>query len=226
MAEPPKVPKRTAENLQALKQWKASLMKELEALKKQESWIVKMRDYSGPHFEGVGKTLKEWVKKNPPPVHSGVKPILPARPLPPPGPGPKATGDITHDIRRLQRDWHGWGGHVKDMRNLHRGEEGTTTLATLLVMGATPPLLKIGAVAVKLIIEEAGYRVGEHVLDKAMKAIDEARTPATRKQFDALYRNYVDWKVCSVANYGITPEVQSAEDYCWNEYGIDISVLK
>ncbi|HEX8638973.1 MAG TPA: hypothetical protein VF692_12970 [Pyrinomonadaceae bacterium] len=50
--------------------------------------------------------------------------------------------------------------------------------------------------------------------------------PATRAELHYAYMQYFDFKVASVANYGLTPQLMMSEaDFCWSEYGIDMSVL-
>ncbi len=208
-------------------EWLAALKKHVDSHKILISWIKNGADTSKT-LATVGKDIKDWIDRNPAPPNPRVKPKPPSGSA---GAVRKAgTGAV--DITKLQHNYQNFNqaGHAADnvrvVRRIRRGEQGATSLGMLVALGGAP-VIAIGAVVVKYVIEEVLWDVGEQVAGGLYTAAMQALTPGTQQEAEAQYNAYV-WNIkghWSRFGPNVIP-ILSKEEWLWREFGVRWDVLQ
>lgn len=177
-----------------------------------EGWLRNASHLHPDKFTDIGQRVDRWLKENPAPPNPHQKPPAVKPPVSkPPSHGVHGVGNMNKQIE-----------HAQMMHRFNRGKQGTSSLGVLLTLGGATlagAALKMGVLATKWYLEET-------ITDYVVNSVNYARMPVNRAQLDYAYMCYCDYSLARVANYGITPQLLSKEEWCWREYGIDMSVLR
>lgn len=206
---------------QAWEEWVKRFKAFIEHEAKAQGWIDQASHLHPNKFKDIGERVSEWVKRNPAPPNPHQRPKVPVHTPPPHAPlSPQRAEQLDQGMQR-----------IRYLRNLRKGPPGRSSLGVIALLGGMTAggfalALKLGVVAVKWYVEEKAWEAAErNFINPVFEAASYARMPATKSQLRYRYMQYCDFKVGSVANYGITPQLMSEADFCWMEYGVDMSVL-
>lgn len=200
-------------------EWKQKFMAVIRQEARAQGWLNNASHLHPAKYTEIGDRVLHWMKINPAPPNPHAKlPKLPHAHVPPAGPSVHGVGNMNNKVDHA----------IMAYRNFRpRGVSSLETLVLLGGMTAAGIALKVGIFAAKWAIEDKMWELADrHFINPALTAVSYARIPQTRAQLDYYYMNYCDTSIGRVANYGLTPKLMSKEDWCWQEYGIDMSVLK